>query len=89
MPWKKLLAWATGEIEEALRQKLEFVLEENRLLFQNSDEVKLPRGNSSSTALRFAVGVGSYRLGRFPQDPSTDYSALGDFFSDDIGSDTE
>jgi hypothetical protein len=29
MPWKKLLA--TGQIDEALRQKLEFVLEENRV----------------------------------------------------------
>ena len=31
MPWKKLLAWATGQIDEALRQKLEFVLDENRV----------------------------------------------------------
>src|ERR1022692_1061140 len=31
MPWKKLLAWATGQVDEALRQKLEFVLEENRV----------------------------------------------------------
>ena len=31
MPWKKLLVWATGQIDEALRQKLEFVLEENRV----------------------------------------------------------
>jgi len=31
MPWKKLLAWATGQIDEAQRQKLEFVLEENRV----------------------------------------------------------
>ena len=31
MPWKKLLAWAAGQINEALRQKLEFVLEENRV----------------------------------------------------------
>jgi hypothetical protein len=31
MPWKKLLAWATGQIDEALHQKLEFVLEENRV----------------------------------------------------------
>jgi hypothetical protein len=30
MPWKKLLAWATGQIHEALRQKLAFVLEEGR-----------------------------------------------------------
>src|ERR1022692_4060274 len=31
MPWKKLLAWATGQVDEALRHKLEFVLEENRV----------------------------------------------------------
>ena len=31
MPWKKLLAWAPGQMDEALRQKLEFVLEENRV----------------------------------------------------------
>jgi hypothetical protein len=31
MPWKKLLAWATGQIDEALRQKLELVLEETRV----------------------------------------------------------
>ena len=31
MPWKTLLAWATGQIDDHLRQKLEFVLEENRV----------------------------------------------------------
>ena len=31
MPWKQLLVWATGRIDETLRQKLEFVLEENRV----------------------------------------------------------
>jgi hypothetical protein len=31
MPWKKMLAWVTGQIEDSLRQKLEFVLEENRV----------------------------------------------------------
>jgi hypothetical protein len=31
MPWKKLLVRATGQIDDALRQKLEFVLEENRV----------------------------------------------------------
>jgi hypothetical protein len=31
MPWKKLLAWVTGQIDQALRQKLELVLEENRV----------------------------------------------------------
>src|SRR3989442_15734726 len=31
MPWKQLLTWATGQVEDSLRQKLEFVLEENRV----------------------------------------------------------
>jgi hypothetical protein len=31
MPWKKMLAWVTGQIDESLLQKLEFVLEENRV----------------------------------------------------------
>ena len=29
MAWKKMLALVTGQIEESLRRKLEFVLEEN------------------------------------------------------------
>ena len=45
MPWKRLLAWATGQIDEALRQKLEFVLEENRvyriLLDRHSPHLRL------------------------------------------------
>ena len=31
MPWKKMLALVTGKIDESLRQKLDFVLEENRV----------------------------------------------------------
>src|SRR5947209_6491699 len=31
MPWKKILALVTGQIDDSLRQKLEFVLEENRV----------------------------------------------------------
>jgi len=31
MPWKKLLSCVTGQIDEALRRKLELVLEENRV----------------------------------------------------------
>ena len=31
LPRKQLLAWATGQIGGALRQKLEFVLEEDRI----------------------------------------------------------
>ena len=31
MPWKKMLAWAAGQIEPLLLQKLEFVIEENRV----------------------------------------------------------
>ena len=31
MPWVKMLSWVTGQIESALLQKLEFILEENRV----------------------------------------------------------
>jgi hypothetical protein len=31
MPWKQMLAWVTGQIDDGLRQKLEFALEENRV----------------------------------------------------------
>ena len=31
MPWKKLLTWATGQIDKTLRRKLEFVLGKNRV----------------------------------------------------------
>src|SRR5450432_640954 len=40
MPWKKLLAWATGQIDQALSQKLEFVLEENRVYRALLDRVR-------------------------------------------------
>ena len=36
MPWKKLLARVTGQIDEALRQKLEFVLEETVYAFMQA-----------------------------------------------------
>jgi putative transposase len=54
MPWKKLLAWATGQIDEALRQKLEFVLEENRvyraLLDRHSPHWRLQDGERKALA---------------------------------------
>jgi putative transposase len=31
MPWKQMLAWVTGQIDDSLREKLDFVLEENRV----------------------------------------------------------
>ena len=54
MPWKKLLAWATGQVDEALRQKLEFVLEENRvyrtLLDRHSPHWRLQDGERKALA---------------------------------------
>jgi len=54
MPWKKLLAWATGQIDEALRQKLEFVLEENHvyraLLDRHSPHWRLQDGERKALA---------------------------------------
>ena len=54
MPWKKPLAWATGQVDEALRQKLEFVLEENRvyraLLDRHSPHWRLQDGERKALA---------------------------------------
>jgi len=54
MPWKKLLVWATGQIDEALRQKLEFVLEENRvyraLLNRHSPQWRLQEAERQALA---------------------------------------
>jgi hypothetical protein len=52
MPWKQLLVWATGQIDEALRQKLEFVLEEKAEV--SSREVRVAQ--LVSVALRGATG---------------------------------
>jgi hypothetical protein len=45
MPWKKMLAWVTGQVEDSLSQKLAFVLEENRvyraLLDRHSHQCRL------------------------------------------------
>lgn len=39
MPWKQMLAWVTGRIDEALHQRLEFVLEENRVYRARAPQV--------------------------------------------------
>jgi hypothetical protein len=38
MPWKKLLIWATGQIDKTLSRKLEFLLEENRVYRARLDQ---------------------------------------------------
>ena len=32
MPWKRMLAYVTGEIEESLLTRIEYLIEENRIL---------------------------------------------------------
>ena len=59
MPWKKLLVWATGQIDEALRQKLEFVLEENRvyrtLIDRHSPHWRLQDAERKALAEKFGL----------------------------------
>jgi len=54
MPWKKMLACVTGQIEDSLRQKLDYVLAENRvyraLLDRHSPSWRLARSASSGLA---------------------------------------
>jgi hypothetical protein len=55
MVWKKMLALVTGQIEESLRQKLEFVLEENRvcraLLDRHSPHWRLTHSTGSGLSV--------------------------------------
>jgi hypothetical protein len=56
MPWKKLVVCTTGQIAEALRQKLEFALEERAEV--SLDELRVAQ--LVSVALR-GVAAGSLR----------------------------
>ena len=38
MPWKRILAYATGEIDEMLLRKVEYLIEENRILRSQIDK---------------------------------------------------
>ena len=67
MPWKKLLVWATGQIDEALRQKLEFVLEENRvyraLLERHSPHWRLQEAERNHQGLNNVIPFPDQRTG--------------------------
>ena len=40
MPWKRMLAYVTGEIEESLLLRIEYLIEENRVL-RNQIETRI------------------------------------------------
>ena len=47
MPWKRMLALVTGEIEESLLARVEYLIEENRVLrnqLHNASGSLMPRG---------------------------------------------
>jgi len=37
MPWKRMLAYVTGEVEESLLLRIEYLIEENRVLRNQLD----------------------------------------------------
>ncbi len=49
MPWKKMLAYVTGEIEQSLLHRIEYLLEENRIL-RNHVEKRILLTNSERKA---------------------------------------
>ncbi len=50
MPWKKMLAYVTGQIEESLLQRIEYLIEENRIL-RNQIEKRILLTNSERKIL--------------------------------------
>jgi hypothetical protein len=65
MPWKKLLACVTGQIDEALRQKREFVQEENHvyraLLARHSPHWRLQDAERKALAEKANLLVSCWR----------------------------
>ena len=57
MPWKKMLALVTGQIDAALQRKIAYVLEENRvyraLLDRHSPHWRLQDVERKALAIRF------------------------------------
>jgi len=48
MPWKRMLAYVTGEVEESLLLRIEYLIEQNRVLRNQLDRPSTPcsRGRS-------------------------------------------
>ena len=55
MPWKKMLAYVTGEIEESLLLRIEYLLEENRVLRNQIDRRILLTDSERRTLAEKAV----------------------------------
>lgn len=58
MPWKRMLAYVTGEIEESLLQRVEYLIEENRVLRKQIDKRILLTDAQRRTLAEKAVLLG-------------------------------
>ena len=64
MPWKKMLAYVTGEIDESLLLRIAYLIEENRVL-RNQIERRVRLTNPERRVLaEKAVGSIAYESGR-------------------------
>ena len=58
MPWKKMLAYVTGEIEESLLLRIEYLIEENRVLRNQIDKRILLTDAERTILAEKAVALG-------------------------------
>ena len=55
MPWKRMLAYITGSVNEDLLRRIEYLLEENRVLRNQIDKRILLPGAGSFSARRMQM----------------------------------
>ena len=58
MPWKRMLAYITGSVNEDLLRRIEYLLEENRVLRHQIDKRILLTDHERCTLAERAVALG-------------------------------
>jgi putative transposase len=58
MPWKRMLAYITGSVNEDLLRRIEYLLEENRVLRNQIDSRILLTDNERCALAKKAVALG-------------------------------
>ena len=87
MPWKRMLAYVTGEVEESLLLRIEYLIEENRVLRSQLDrrlkltryigrDSRLRRGATTTESPRKSGSVTLRTSDEF-LDPTRDRDAIG------------
>ena len=77
MPWKRMLAYITGSVNEDLLRRIEYLLEENRVLRHQIDKRILLTDHERRTLAERAVALGRLMADRQTRDDPQMASPIG------------